>query len=97
MLSTALTVYVTDARLNSTGVGLKYGFIIADKGLGSEKFNVNPDGAAIGVADDTTTIVMSLLRSTETQAVCCILYRGDATKRSKARDVFATINQAAGI
>jgi hypothetical protein len=97
VLATALSVYVTDSRLNPTGVGSKYGFLIDGKGLGSATFNVGLNGAAFGVADNATMTVMDLLRAADARAIGGVLYNGDAVKRTDAKNVFAGINEAGGI
>ena len=97
VLATALAVYVTDATLDSTGVGTHYGFIVAGNGVGTSTFNVGTNGAAFGVADNTTMTVMDLLLAADAQAVNGVLYNGDTVKRNKANNVFSAINEAGGI
>jgi hypothetical protein len=97
VLATALAVYVTDSTLDNTGVGTKYGFTVSGNGVATATINVGSNGAAFGVADNTTMTVMDLLLATDAQAVNGVLYNGDATKRNKANNVFTAINEAGSI
>jgi hypothetical protein len=97
VLATALAVYVTDATLDSTGVGTQYGFIVSGNGVATATFNVGADGAAFGVANNTTVTVMDLLLAADAQSVNGILYNGDTAKRQMANDIFGNINEAGSI
>ena len=97
VLATALAVYVTDATLDSTGVGTQYGFTVGGNGVATATFNVGSNGAAFGVANNTTMTVMDLLLAADAQAVNGVLYNGDTAKRNKANNVFSAINEAGGI
>ena len=97
VLATALAVYVTDGTLDNTGVGTQYGFTVGGNGVGTATFNVGKNGAAFGVADNTTMTVMDLLLAADTQAVNGVLYNGNTTKRNMANTVFGGINEAGGI
>ena len=97
VLATALAVYVTDATLDSTGVGTQYGFTVGGNGVGTATFNVGSNGAAFGVANNTTMTVMDLLLAVDAQAVNGVLYNGNTAKRNMANTVFSAINQAGGI
>jgi hypothetical protein len=97
VLATALAVYVTDATLDSTGVGTQYGFLVSGNGVATATYNVGSNGAAFGVADNTVMTVMDLLLAADSQAVNGVLYNGNTVKRNKANTVFSAINQAGGI
>jgi hypothetical protein len=97
VLATALSVYVTNATLDSTGVGTKYGFTVNGDGVGTDTWNVGSNGAAFGVANNTTMTVMDLLLATDAQAVDGVLYNGDLLKRNEANSVYSALNQAGGI
>jgi hypothetical protein len=97
VLATALAVYVTDPILDSTGVGTQYGFTVSGNGVATATYNVGTNGAAFGVADNTTMTVMDLLLAADAQAVNGLLYNGNTTKRTMANTVFSAINQAGGI
>jgi hypothetical protein len=92
----ALSVYATNATLDSTGVAAPYGFTVSGDGLGAAGVSVGSDGDAFGVANNTSMTVMDLLLATDAQAVNGVLYNGNATKRSHANDLFSAINQAGG-
>jgi hypothetical protein len=97
MLATALSVYVTNATLDPTKVAASYGFTVSGYGLGTATVNVGSDGAAFGVANNTTLTVLDALLAADAQAVNGLLYNGNTTKRNEANDLFSAINQAGGI
>jgi hypothetical protein len=93
VLATALAVYVTDPTLDNTGVGTQYGFTVGGNGVATATYNVGSNGAAFGVADNTTMTVMDLLLAADTHAVNGVLYNGNTTKRNMGNNVFSAINQ----
>jgi uncharacterized delta-60 repeat protein len=96
-LATALSVYATNATLDSTKVAAKYGFTVNGDGVGVATVNVGNNGNAFGVANDAVLTVMDLLKATDAQAVNGVLYNGDSTKRNEANNIFSAINQGGGI
>jgi hypothetical protein len=92
--ATALAVYVTNATLDSTGMGTLYGFTVSGNGVGTAGYNVGCDGAAFGVVNGTTMTVMDLLLAEDDQAVNGVLYNGNKAKRDMANDLFGDINEA---
>jgi hypothetical protein len=90
-------VYVTNPTLDNTGVGTQYGFKVGGNGAATATVNVGSNGAAFGVADNTTVTVLDLLVAADAQAVTGALYNGNAAKRNIANNVFSAINQAGGI
>jgi hypothetical protein len=97
VLATALSVYVTNATLDSTQAAAKYGFTVSGYGLGTATFNVGSNGDAFGVANNTSLTVLDLLRATDAQAVNGVLYNGNTTKRNEANNVYSALNAAGGI
>jgi hypothetical protein len=97
VLATALAVYVTDGTLDNTGVGTQYGFTVSGNGVATATVKVGSNGAAFGVADNTTMTVMDILLATDSQAVNGLLYNGDTVKRNKANNVFSAINEVGGL
>jgi hypothetical protein len=97
VLATALAVYVTDPTLDSTGVGTQYGFVVGGNGVATATYNVGSNGAAFGVADNTTMTMMDLLLAADAQAVNGVLYNGNTTRRNLANTVFSAINEAGGL
>jgi hypothetical protein len=97
VLATALSVYATNATLDSTRVAANYGFTVSGDGVGTAAVNVGSDGSAFGVANNTVLTVMDLLLATDAQAVNGVLYGGNTAKRNMANDVFSAVNQAGGI
>jgi hypothetical protein len=65
--------------------------------LATSTYDVGPNGAAFGVADNTTMTVLDILQAADAQAVNGILYNGDTTKRNQANTVFSAINEAGNI
>jgi hypothetical protein len=96
VLATALSVYATTASLGGTAAAA-YGFTVSSVGLGAYGYNVGSDGAAFGVANNSTLDVYQLLRAVNGQAVNGVLYNGDAALRQKAADLFDALNQAGSI
>jgi uncharacterized delta-60 repeat protein len=97
VLATALSVYATNATLDSTDVAAKYGFTVSGDGVGAATVNVGSNGDAFGVANNTTMTVMDLLLATDAQAIDGVLYNGNTTKRNEANAVYSAINQAGSI
>ena len=92
VLATALSVYATNATLDSTAVAAQYGFTVSGYGLGTATVNVRNSGAAFGVADNTVMTVMDLLLATNSQAVNGVLYSGNTAKRTAANSVYSALN-----
>jgi hypothetical protein len=97
VLATALNVYATTLSLGGTA-GQAYGFTVTAAGLGAYSFNVGADGAASGVANNTTLNVYELLRAVDQRSTWWgQLYSGDATLRRQANDLFDALNLAGSI
>src|SRR5262249_30303467 len=97
VLATALSVYATNATLDSTQAAAKYGFIVSGNGVGTTTFNVGASGDAFGVANNTTMTIMDLLAAADAQAGDGGLYNGNTGKRNEANNVFSAINQMGNI
>ena len=78
-------------------MGLALGFTVTAMGLGADSFNVGTDGAAFGVANNTTLNVYELLRAVNKQAAGGVLYNGNATLRKQADDLLVILNQTGAI
>jgi type VI protein secretion system component Hcp len=96
VLAAALNVYATTASLGGTAAQA-YGFTVSATGLGAHSFNVGADGAAMGVANQTTLDVYQLLQAVNKKAVNGVLYGGNATLQAQAADLFTSLNAAGGI
>jgi hypothetical protein len=98
VLATALDVYATTASLGGNA-GTAYGFTASAAGLGARSFNVGWwDGAAFGVANNTTLTVYALLAAAvNKKAVTGLLYNGDATLQAEAANLFDALNQSGSI
>jgi hypothetical protein len=97
VLATALSVYATNATLDSTQAAAQYGFTVSGYGVGVATVNVGSNGDAFGVAKNTNVSVLDLLLAADDQAVDGVLYNGNATKRNEANNVFSAINQVGSI
>ena len=96
MLAVALNVYATTASLGGNA-GVAYGFNVSATGLGAPSYDAGSDGAAVGVANNTTLNVYELLLAVNNQAVNGVLYNGNATLQAQAADLFDALNQAGSI
>jgi hypothetical protein len=96
VLAGALNLYATTASLDGSA-GTAYGFTVSATGLGARSYNVGSDGAAFGVANNTTWNVYELLLAVNARAVHGVLYNGDAMLRQEAADLFDALNNAGGI
>ena len=96
VLAVALDVYATTACLGGSA-GTAYGFTVSATGLGAQSFNVGSDGAAFGVANNTTLNVCALLLAVNKQAKNGVLYNGDAALRQEAADLFDALSGAGSI
>jgi hypothetical protein len=97
VLATALSVYATNATLDSTQAAAKYGFTVSGYGVGTATFNVGSGGDAFGVANNTTMTVLDLLLATDAQSANGVLYNGNTAKRNEANNVYSALNQAGSI
>jgi hypothetical protein len=77
--------------------GAAYGFSVSATGLGARSYNGGSDGAAFGVAINTTCNVYGLLWAVDKQAVTGMLYNGNATLQAQVADLFNNLNLAGGI
>ncbi len=96
VVATALNVYATTQSLGGT-IGQAYGFTVSADGLGADSFNVGADGAAFGVANNTTLNVYEMLEAVDRQSVYGVLYNGDTTLRKEANGLFDALNKAGSI
>jgi hypothetical protein len=97
VLATALSVYVTNATLDSTQAAAKYGFTVSGDGVGTATVNVGSNGDAFGVANNTTMTVTDLLLATDAEAVNGGLYNGNTTLRNQANNLYTALNEAGAI
>src|SRR5438874_1821756 len=105
LMATALAVYVTDQTLAGT-TAVAYGFQVSATGLATRTFNVGNNGAAFGVADNSSLSVMDLLLAVNARSHNGLLFdlNGDgridgseAGYRAAANDLFTAINEAGDI
>ena len=96
VLAVALDVYATTACLGGSA-GTAYGFTVSATGLGARSFNVGSDGAAFGVANNTSRNVYELLKAVDQQSAFGSLYNGDTALQKEANGLFDALNKAGAI
>jgi hypothetical protein len=96
VLATALNVYATTLSLGGTAAQA-YGFTVSADGLGAATENVGGNGAAFGLADNTTLDVYQLLLAADQRATGGVLYNGDHALVAMAVSVFGDINDRGGL
>jgi hypothetical protein len=96
-LATALSVYATTTSLGGNAGAAGDGFSVSATGLGADSFNVGSDGAAFGVANNTTRNVYELLLAVNQQAVNGVLDNGNTTLQAEAADLFNLLSKAGNI
>ena len=96
VLALALNVYATTSSLGGTA-GAAYGFTVSAQGLGACSYNVGKDGAAFGVANNTTLTVYALLAAVNKKAANGVLYGGNMTWQAQCADLFSSLSAAGSI
>jgi hypothetical protein len=96
VLDTALDVYATTLSLGGTAAQA-YGFDVTAYGLGASDYNVGANGAAFGVANNTTLTVFAILEGADRLAVNGVLYNDDSALCKEALNVFSGINEVGGL
>jgi hypothetical protein len=103
VLATALSVYVTNARLDPldatthANLASQDSFLVSGDGVGTATWNVGTSGSAFGVANNTTMTILDLLLATDAQSAGGVLYGSDTTLRALADNVYSAVNKAGGI
>jgi hypothetical protein len=91
-LTTALDVYASTLSLGGAA-GEAAGFQVTTQGLGGSSYNVGKDGAAFGVANNTTLTASQMLTAVNNKAVGGVLYSGNPSLRDPAADMLDTVNR----
>src|SRR5262249_61671564 len=97
VLATALNVFATTSTLGGNAQAAADGFTVSATGLGARSYNVGKDGAAFGVANNTTRNVYELLVAVNKKAVNGVLYGGSATLQAQCADLFNALDTAGSI
>jgi choice-of-anchor A domain-containing protein len=101
ILATALAMFTTSKALNAGAAGealaAHFGFVLSDAGTGAALWNVGGNGAAFGVAPNTTVAVRDLLQRTCARVAHGRLCGGSTTLTNQTNTVFSAINQAGDI
>ncbi len=100
----ALAVYATDPTLGGGSASTGQGFAVEPGGTGNQGFNVGSNGAAFGVANNTTLSVTDILMilNSDYNATTGLFYSGDpqslmTTLTNDANNVTNGINQGGDI
>jgi protocatechuate 3,4-dioxygenase beta subunit len=96
VLAVALASYVTDSDLAGT-VARQYGFQVNSSGTASALFNIGSNGAAFGVANNTTMSIFDILRATNARSSGGVLYKGIQNLKNLANTVYDGINNTGDI
>jgi hypothetical protein len=96
VLAVALNVYATTSSLGGSA-GTAYGFTVSATGLGARSFGVGQDGAAFGVANNSTLSVYALLAAVNKKAVNGVLYGGNTTLQAQCANLFDALDGAGSI
>lgn len=95
VLSAALSSYVTNSTWAGGNYAIKYGFTVGAQGVGYETINVGSNGAAFGVANNSTITLLQALDATNqlSSGDNGQLYGGNTTLRAEAYTLYAAIAQ----
>jgi hypothetical protein len=93
VLATALNVYATTRSLGGTA-GQAYGFTLTDAGLGAYSFNAGSDGAAFGMADNSSHTVYAFLKAVDWETWS--IFSSDSL-RKQVNDLFDALDKAGRI
>jgi hypothetical protein len=90
VLAAALNVYASTLSLGGAA-GEAAGFQVTLGGLGAASFSVGRDGAAFGVADNSSLTVSQMLAKVNDQAVNGVLYPNQPSLQDQAEDEFEQV------
>jgi hypothetical protein len=93
VLATALNVYATTRSLGGTA-GQAYGFTVTDAGLGAYSFNAGSDGAAFGMANNSTHTVYAFLKAVDRDPWS--IFSSESLQK-QVNDLFDALNKAGRI
>jgi hypothetical protein len=93
MVATVMSAYVTDSSL-AGNVAASYGFKVTTYGSGIDNDNVGSSGAALGLSNNTSYSLVTLIAALNSESSDGGVY-GSAT--SAAITVFTAVNKAGGI
>ncbi|HKM54433.1 MAG TPA: S53 family peptidase, partial [Isosphaeraceae bacterium] len=93
VLATALAVYVTDSSLAGT-VATSYHFTVTASGIGVNTFNVGSNGSTLGLTNNTSYSLVTLLATVDSQSSNGAV---NSSVSNAWNSVFTGINQVGGI
>ena len=93
----ALAVYVTSSDLAGGNYAGGYGFNVSSAGTGSRTYNVGSNGAAFGVANNTTLTILSLLKKADALSSNGLIWNGNGTLTNQGNVAFSDVNQTGDI
>jgi hypothetical protein len=100
VLSTALSCYATSTTLAGSDPTVpQFGFNTSPAGTCSATFNVGNNGAAVGVPNNTTLTILTLLQLANANFAPAtgLFYNGDQTLTSELNNIFNGINTSGDI
>jgi hypothetical protein len=97
VLATALAVYVTDSDLAGGKYAARYGFNVSKSGIAGHYYNIGDNGAAFGVANDSSLTVMDILHRTNDRTVRGYLWGGNYLYRNMGNIVYSGLNEQGDI
>jgi hypothetical protein len=74
-----------------------YGFNVSTNGVGTHSFNIGLDGAAFGVANNTTLTLLQMLAYTNSVSIGGVLYGGNTNLINQANDAYSAVNMIGDI
>ena len=78
-------------------VGTPFGFNVTTAGLGAADFNIGNNGAAFGVANNTTITVSQMLSYVNSKSSKNVLYNGVTTLLNQAYNELGQVNGDGGL
>jgi hypothetical protein len=96
VLATALSVFTTNTSLNTNSAArtkaTSLGFALSSSGAGAASYNVGANGAAFGLANNTSKKISELLTLANSKAIGGVLNGGNQSLILQTRIVFSGIN-----
>lgn len=110
-MATALATFFTSSNLSGGNVAASYGFNVTATGTGTRVVNVSGNGAAFGVANNTSITIIALLQATNAKTASHatgysnvydmdgdgVLSDAEKALRAMANNVYTSINERGDI
>ena len=92
VLAAAFNAYVTNQTWAGGTYATKYGFSVDSFGVGYQTTSVGNNGAAFGVANNSTMSILSAIQEVDDHVINGVLYGGNSSLITEAYNVFNSIN-----